>query len=496
MPPSNDGCRIGQDKFFKEGIYTMHAATLPTPIADQLRSIGQMHLIDHAATLDDAKQQALIAQLGSFDLDALGELIEKYGNSYSPAPAPDSIEPASCYTLDGDWDRSQYQSKGEELIRAGKVACFTVAGGQGSRLGYEGPKGCFPTSCVNGKPLFQLFAESIAKAQSKYGCEIPWAIMTSPLNHEATVSFFESNNSFGLDREQIMFFEQGVMPSFDLATGRLLLAAPGVLATNPDGHGGAYKALKVSGALDSMRAKGIEQLSYFQVDNPHARIIDPVFLGLHAFAPDSSGQMSSKMVAKASWDEKVGVFCSVNGATEIIEYSDLPEDLAKQTTASGKLAFNAGSIAIHAISLAFIEQMVSDPKYALPYHRANKKVAFVDPISGASISPDSPNAIKLERFVFDGIKLADKSIVVETDRVEEFAPVKNATGTDSIESSRVLQTERAARWLEAVGVDIPRNSDGSVDATIEISPLSAIEPTDLKSLDLPSSFDRGATVVI
>lgn len=473
----------------------MSAATLPDTLTQQLRAIGQSHLIDHAATLHGATHDAFIDQLRSFDLKAIGDYIARYGNSYSPPPPPGSIEPASCYTLDGDWDREHYRAKGEELIRAGKVACFTVAGGQGSRLGYDGPKGCFPTSCVNGKPLFQLFAESIAKAQEKYGCVIPWAVMTSPLNHESTVAFFEANGCFGLDRAQIMFFEQGVMPSFDLETGKLLLAEPGVLATNPDGHGGAYRALKISGALDTMRAKGIEQLSYFQVDNPHAKIIDPVFLGLHALATDSSGQMSSKMVAKASWDEKVGVFCKVNGKTEIIEYSDLPEDLAKRNNA-GRLAFNAGSIAIHTISLEFIEQMVSDPRYALPFHRAHKKVAFVDPLSGDSVTPDAPNAIKLERFVFDGIKLADQSIVVETDRVEEFAPVKNATGADSIESSKLLQTERSARWLESVGVKIPRNDDGSVNAVIEISPLSAIEPGDLRSLDLPTAIEAGSTVVL
>jgi len=473
----------------------MHAATLPEKLADQLRAQGQTHLIDHAATLEGGRQEAFVAQLRSFDLDAIGGYIELYGRAYTPPPPPASIEPACCYTLDGDWDREHYRSRGEELIRSGKVACFTVAGGQGSRLGYEGPKGCFPTSCVTEKPLFQLFAESINKAQKKYGCVIPWAVMTSPLNHEATVAFFEASNCFGLDREQIMFFQQGVMPSFDLDTGRLLLAEPGVLATNPDGHGGAYKALKVSGALDTMLARGIEQLSYFQVDNPHAKIIDPVFIGLHAFAPDSSGQMSSKMVAKAAWDEKVGVFCSVEGRTEIIEYSDLPEELAKRKVEGGSLAFNAGSIAIHAVSLAFIERMVSDPGYALPFHRAHKKVAFVDPFSGQAVTPSSPNAIKLERFVFDGIRLADQSIVVETDRVEEFAPVKNATGADSIESSRVLQTERAARWLESAGVAIPRKSDGSVDAVIELSPLTAIGPDDLRPLDLPGLVETGSSVV-
>ncbi|MBL4591355.1 MAG: UDPGP type 1 family protein [Phycisphaerales bacterium] len=475
----------------------MNTAVFPKTLADALGSIGQSHLVEHASTLEGSTLGCFIEQLDALDLPALGRYIQTYGKGYTSPPTSDSIKPASCYTLcDESWDREHYRKVGQELIGAGKVACFTVAGGQGSRLGYDGPKGCFPTSCVNEKPLFQLFAEAIVKSQQKYGCTIPWAIMTSPLNHEATVAFFGANNFFGLTEKQVMFFEQGVMPSFDLESGRLLLAGPGILATNPDGHGGAYRALKTSGALDAMLALGIEQLSYFQVDNPHAKILDPVFLGLHSSGTDSSGEMSSKMVAKASWDEKVGVFCSIDGKSEIIEYSDLPEHLAKQTDDAGALAFNAGSIAIHAISLAFIEKIVSDPRYALAFHRAVKKVAWVDPLTAQVITPTEPNAIKLERFVFDGIKLAEASIVLETERVEEFAPVKNATGADSIESSKVLQTERAARWLESIGVAVPRNGDGSVDAVIEISPLSAVEPNDLRSLDLATAIEPGSSVVL
>lgn len=475
----------------------MNTTVLPHILVESLESIGQSHLIEHALTLDAPVLAGFIEQLEGFDLAAIGEYINRYGKGYASAPPAASIEPARCYTLgDQTWDRAKYRGIGQQLIRDGKVACFTVAGGQGSRLGYDGPKGCFPTSCVQNKPLFQLFAESIRKSEEKYETRILWAIMTSPLNHAATISFFEDNGYFGLDAEQLMFFEQGVMPSFDLESGRLLLAEPGVLCTNPDGHGGAYRALKESGALDAMLSAGVEHLSYFQIDNPHAMILDPVFLGLHRSADDSSGEMSSKMVAKASWDEKVGVFCSIEGRTEIIEYSDLPEGLAKQTDDAGALAFNAGSIAIHAISLAFIEKIVSDPRYALPFHRAIKKVGSVDPVSGESCTPSEPNAIKLERFVFDGIKLAEQSIVVETDRVEEFAPVKNATGADSIESSKLLQTERGARWLTEAGVDVPRDDDGRVDAMIEISPLSAVEASDLALMDLPDSIAAGSTVVI
>lgn len=463
----------------------------------QLVACGQDHLVDYLSKVTpDTARDAIAAQLETIDFDDLGVLIEKYVRNYTPAASPASIAPAKYYSLDGDWDRAGFQAKGEELIRGSKVACFTVAGGQGSRLGYDGPKGCYPTSCVSEKPLFQIFAEGIRRSQEKYVAVIPWYIMTSPLNHEATQAFFAEHNFFGLESGNVMFFEQGVMPSLDAQSGQILMADPMRLATNPDGHGGAFKALAVSGALADMKNRGIEHMSYFQVDNPHAMVIDPVFLGLHAFAEDSSGEFSSKMVAKASWDEKVGVFCDVDGSTEVIEYSDMADELAKQTNVDGQLAFNAGSIAIHAIGVEFIEKIVSNPEYALPFHRAVKKVAHFDLSTGQIVTPDENNAVKLEKFVFDGIPLASKSIVVETGRVEEFAPVKNETGSDSIVSSKAIQTERAAQWLEAVGVKVPRKGDGSVDATIEISTLTAVCSDDLKGIDLPDSIEPGSTVTL
>ncbi len=479
-----------------------HTDSSIAEMCTKLEAAGQSHLSTYLQGVTPAKAQAaLIEQLAQIDLDELSGLIEKYITNPTAGAAPGEIKPAPCYTLDGNgpsgvWDRDSYRTQGERLIREGKVACFTVAGGQGSRLGYDGPKGCYPTSCVNEKPLFQMFTESIRANELKYGCTIPWYIMTSPLNHEATASFFESHECFGLSRDQIMFFNQGVMPSLDAKNGQILMSDPMHLATNPDGHGGSFKALSVSGALEDMKRRGIEHVSYFQVDNPQARVVDPVFIGLHAFAPDSSGEFSSKMVAKAGWDEKVGVFCSVDGRTEIIEYSDLDEGLAKQTESDGRLSFIAGSIAIHVISVAFIERVLSDPDATLPYHKALKKVPHFDLSTGLMATPESNNAVKLEKFVFDGIPIASRSIVVETDRVEEFAPVKNATGTDSIVSSKQLQTLRAARWLEAHGVSIPKHADGSIDATIEIGALTATCAEDLAGKELPDSIEPGATVVL
>ncbi len=471
-------------------------------LCEQLSVRGQPHLAEYLAKVTPEKARgALIDQLGGIDLDGLDTLIEKYVRNYSPPPPPGSVRPARCYALDGTgpsgaWDRAAYRARGEELIRAGKVACFTVAGGQGSRLGFEGPKGCCPASCVRGKSLFEIFAEGIQATGRKYGSPVPWYIMTSPLNQEQTGAFFEEHDYFGLDREEVMFLVQGVMPSLDAKTGEILMADPMHIANNPDGHGGAFRALRVSGALEDMKRRGVEHVSYFQVDNPHAHVADPVFLGLHAFAPDSSGEFSSKMVAKASWDEKVGVFCDVDGFTRVIEYSDLDEKLARQTEPDGQLSFNAGSIAIHAIGVGFIERVVSNPEYALPFHRALKRVPYFDLKTGRTIEPKENNAVKLEKFVFDGIPIARASIVVETDRVEEFAPVKNATGADSIESSRRLQSQRAGRWLESHGVRIPWTDGGGVGADIEISALTALCAEDLRDADLPERIEPGASVVL
>jgi UDP-N-acetylglucosamine/UDP-N-acetylgalactosamine diphosphorylase len=321
--------------------------------------------------------------------------------------------------------------------------------------------------------------------------------MTSPANDADTRSFFVDNNFFGLRRENIFLFPQGMMPSLDAETGRILLADRDDVALNPDGHGGSIKALRASGAIEDMRGRGIEHISYFQVDNPNVRAVDPLFVGLHATAPDSSAEMSSKMVAKAYPEEKVGVLCRSEGKTVVVEYSDLPKELAEQRDTQGSLRFNAGSIAIHIISVGFVERLTADAhRFALPYHRAVKKVPYVDLESGERIEPEQPNGVKLETFVFDALALADSSIVYETDRVEEFAPIKNASGVDSPQTSHQLQSDRSARWLEKHGVDVPRNDEGHADARIEISPLTALEPADLVRIDLPKQIDPGGEIVL
>lgn len=475
----------------------------PAALIQRLDRIGQTHLLKFYDQLGPQSRERLAQRIGAIDLESLPKLIHDYVKHKPHVSVPADLEPAPYYPNDPSsqvrrWDWEKFRAAGEDLLRAGKVAAFTVAGGQGSRLGFEGPKGCYPAGAVTGKTLFQIFAEGLLAAGRKYGKPVPWYIMTSPLNHEATVAYFEQISFHGLDPKNVMFFRQGVMPSFEMGSGRVLLAEKDEPATNPDGHGGSLRALHASGALDDMRRRGVEHISYFQVDNPIVKVVDPVFLGLHAAAPDSSGEMSSKMIPKVSPDEKVGVFCSVKGRVEVIEYSDLPRELQHQRVggASGHLRFLAGSIAVHALSVEFVARLNTDAKFSLPYHRADKKVPCVDLDSGERIDPAAPNAVKLERFVFDALPLCQKSIVYETDRVEEFAPIKNAEGVDSVESSRAIQTLRASRWLAAHGVGIPKNAAGEPDCVLEISPLTALEAADLKAAKLPRQIERGARVAL
>lgn len=465
-----------------------------------LEPVGQSHLLTFYDELDDAAKASLLDQIEAQDWAQLAELVESHVKQSPELHLPKAIEPAPYYPADTTDDAplarkyTEATELGRKLIHDGKVAAFTVAGGQGTRLGWDGPKGTYPATPVHHKPLFQVFAESIVKIRNTSGALLPWYIMTSPINDAATRAFFVENEYFGLLPENVFFFEQGTVPSFS-SDGKALLADRGVIATNPDGHGGSLRALASSGALADMQERGIEQISYFQVDNPLVRTVDPLFVGLHVM---DGAQMSSKMVEKTEAGEKVGVFVEGDGKVQVIEYSDLPGELSEAVADDGLLLFNGGSIAIHVIAVDFVAKLNEGGRFGLPYHRAVKKVPHVDLKSGKPVEPSEPNAVKLETFVFDALPLAETSIVVETLRRDEFGPIKNAEGADSVETSQRLQSDRAGRWLRAAGVNVPMERDGSVNAVIELSPLTAIEPDDLKHTDepLPTAVNPGAVVAI
>ena len=462
-------------------------------VYNQLAKHGQEHLLRFYEELSFDERKRLLEQLESQDWGMLETLVETYVRKEPETTLSQQIMPAPYFPAEAGKYAEKYEEAknlGQKLIAEGKVAAFTVAGGQGTRLGFEGPKGMF-TATHSGKSLFQTFAEQLHKAQAKYKATIPWYIMTSPMNDAPTRTFFKENTYFGLDSRNVMFFPQGTLPSIGL-DGKLLLADKGELALNADGHGGSLRALRRSGALGDMKKRGVEYLSYIQVDNPNVKTIDPLFIGLHTL---EQAEMSAKMLPKSHAKEKVGNFCLQDGKMSVIEYSDIPAELSELRNDDGNLAFIAGNVAIHIISVSFIDRLTSGSDAQLPYHRAIKAVPFVDD-SGQVVKPAKPNAVKLERFIFDALPLAKHAIILETNRTEEFAPIKNAEGDDSPATSKQLQTERAAKWLEKHGVKIPRNADGSVNAVIEISPLTATHLDDLKEADLPEEIKAGETVVL
>ena len=449
-------------------------------IKDLLNKYCQYHLLEFFEQLDSIQQQKLLDQIDSLDFSRIPGWVENYVVNNSSAMVPSDFEPAPSYSTIPSSPEQQAEYKkarkfGAELISAGKAAAFVVAGGQGTRLGFNDPKGNFPISPIRNKTLFALFAETILASGKKYGKKLSWYIMTSPLNHSQTIAVFEANNYYGMDRSDVFIFQQGTNPNFGF-DGRILLAEKSKISSSPDGHGGSLKALYDSGAIADMKQKGIEYLSYYQVDNPLINIFDPLFIGLHAL---NDAEMSSKALVKANPLEKIGSFCLVDGKVTVIEYSDLPCEQANRRNPDGSLVFELGSIAIHIISIGFVEKLNAHG-FALPVHRAIKKIPHIGS-NGKPIKPTEPNGVKLETFVFDALPLASKSIILQTIRSEEFAPVKNATGVDSAEVTIQMMIARAAGWIESAGIRIPKKPDGSPDCVIEITPGFALSAKDVKT---------------
>ena len=319
-----------------------------TALRKQLVAAGQEQVLRFVDQLDHAGQAKLAAQLTALELPRVAELADSYVRNKPEIKLPTKMEPVNVYPREpGEKYEKLYadaRKTGEEMLRAGKIAAFLVAGGQGTRLGYDGPKGEYPVTPIKSKPLFMVFAEQLLNHERTYGRRVPWYVMTSDVNDAPTRAFFKKNAYFGYSPDDVIFFQQGMMPAFSM-DGKMLLGDKDSLALSPDGHGGSLRALQRSGALADMRRRGVEHLSYFQVDNPMVYCIDPLFMGLHAL---TGSEMSSKTVPKVGPLEKVGNFVFADGTVQVIEYSDLPDSFAKQTNPDGSLRFNAGSIAIHA----------------------------------------------------------------------------------------------------------------------------------------------------
>ena len=371
---------------------------------------------------------------------------------------------------------------GWESIRTGSVAAVIMSGGQGTRLGFDGPKGMYNMQLPSGKTIFHIHIERInrirtlAARNSISGImsslpSIPIYIMTSEINTKIIENYFRDANYFGYPQEDIFFFEQSLEPclSFD---GKIVIESEESLSLAPDGNGGIYNALRKSGAIDDMQNRNIEHLHIYGIDNVLTKSLDPAFIGC---CINSESEIGNKVVLRASKNEKVGVAAEKNGKMVILEYIEIPKALAETSDENGKLIYSAGNICNHYLNLSFLVKVIL-PNLMKTYHLARKKLKYMDPSSREVIQPSMNNGYKLEMYIFDVFPLASKWIVMEVNRKDEFAPVKNEPGndSDSPDTAKKLLSEQAIRWLEAAGAKIEDKSN-TLDKLIEISPTLSYE---------------------
>lgn len=420
----------------------------------------QEHILHFWDELSEQEQKHLLEIAGAINF----RKIQKYYKIAKTENKPINfslLEP-SDYVKQNDERREKFYQLGSEALKSGKVAFLTVAGGQASRLGFDLPKGCFGISPITKKSLFQIFAEKILFYSNLYNQPLKWFIMTSIDNFKTTVDFFSQNNYFNLDKKNVFFFKQGINPTVTSESGDLILKNKSELFMNPNGHGGILGALTSQGYISQMEHLGIEYLSYFQVDNPLINMADPYFIGCHI---DENSNISTKVIRKEFAEEKLGIAMQECKSTKrkIVEYSDIPERIMKQQDENGNLLFNMGSTGIHIFSVSFIKKASSK----LPIHIANKEMTLPN-ISNSDNPEKKISVLKFETFVFDTIPLAKKAIFFETSRNEEFFPLKNKTGTDSIETCIDGQINLYRSWLKDLGC-----KDIDKIERCEISPLFA-----------------------
>ena len=441
----------------------------------RLKPIGQVHLLAYWDQLPGAERSSLAEQLERIDADLFRRL--KAEHREEAAAGDDSksrwaklaakAEPPPAMRLGGkgvDFTPEQARAVGAAALQLCHVGMILVAGGLGTRLGFDQPKGMFPIGPLSGRSLFQVLIEQLLAVSRRSGVAIPLYLMTSPATDEATRAFLSENNNFGLPERDLHIFCQGTMWAVDAAFERLLMDSPASLFWGPDGHGGMLSAVASSGCLADAQRRGIKHLFYGQIDNPLLQVCDELLIGSHVLA---GSEMTTQVVKKRDPLERVGNVVQIDGRVQIIEYSDLPEEFARQTNEDGSLKLWAGNLAVHVFDVDFLDRQARDP-HGLPFHHAKKKVACLD-AEGRLIEPDEPNALRFERFIFDLLPRAQRALVVEADPFFAFAPVKNSDDepTDNPRRAKaaILSLHRAL--LRQAGIEV------ETGVPIEINPLWA-----------------------
>lgn len=392
-------------------------------IREKLLCCGQEKMLSYIE-MQDAQTRSMFAdQIRKMDLSVMSEsrISEKRG-IFSPLSATGISEIET--------HRDRFLEVGRQAVAAGKVGAVMLAGGQGSRLGFEHPKGMFNIGISRELYIFECQINNLLDVVRECGAWVPLFIMTSEDNYAETTAFFKEHAFFGYEEAYVWFFKQEQLPVVD-TNGNLMLAERSRILTAPNGNGGWYQSMASTGMTDMVREKGIEWLNVFSVDNVLQRIADPCFVGAVIESGCTSG---AKVVAKADPEEKVGVLCLEDGRPSIAEYFEMTEEMRTRREPDGKLSYNYGVILNYLFRVDKLETTLS---VQLPLHRAFKPVRYMQE-NGAIISPEKPNAYKFETLALDMVKLQDSCLSYEVDRSTEFAPVKNRTGVDSVDSAREM----------------------------------------------------------
>lgn len=438
-----------------------------------LAPFGQEHLVRFWDEIDVSQKHDLYQQISAIDLPLMASLHQTQHQEQDWGQVAKMAESPPAITLSDFADADSYQAAyqtGAEALSSGKVGLILVAGGQGTRLGFDQPKGMYPIGPISQRTLFECHFDLLAARAKQFGHPIPVYVMTSPATDQETIGYFQQQDQFGFPAKDFTVFCQGSMPALDFE-GKLLMSDKDQIFFSPDGHGGMLAALQKSRLLDQITDRGIEYLFYAQVDNPLAQLCDPALIGFHI---QRQSEMTTQVVRKYDPLQRVGNVVKIGDHLQIVEYSDLPDEQAHLRNCDGSLKLWAGSIAVHIFDTEFLRRCAADVK-SLPFHRAVKKVPFVN-LFAKRIEPTKPNAVKFEKFIFDLLPHARQAIVCEVDPADGFCAVKNSAPANSETPQHVQQAivDLHRRWLQQAGVKVLEG------VKVEINPKFAIDFTQLK----------------
>lgn len=390
-----------------------------------LEEKNQVHVLRGYDALSDQKKEAFLEQIENInweDFDLIGEGDAAKRGEFS---IPKAVELSEI-----EEKKAVYKEAGLSAIKNGEVAAVLLAGGMGTRLGFDKPKGCFNVGQTKDLYIFECLINNLLDVVNEAGCSIPLYIMTSEKNDQDTREFFESHNYFGYKASDVTFFKQDMACAVDY-DGKLLLEEEGRLATSPNGNGGWFSSMVKAGLSEDIHKRGVKWLNIFAVDNVLQRIADPVFVGATIVEKCQSG---AKVVRKVEPQEKMGLLCLEDGKPSVVEYYEMSKEMAEAKAEDGSLLYKYGVILNYLFPVDKLEEIVNERLFV---HVVEKKIPFINE-AGEAISPTEPNGYKFELLILDMVNMMDSALAFEVEREYEFAPIKNLHGVDSVDSAREL----------------------------------------------------------